>query len=45
MNKEEIKTIRPADASNMIINNIPRDRIQDSMPKAINVPPPPKPKK
>lgn len=45
MIKETIK-IRPSNTPKVIIKNVPGDRIQDSMPKAVNIPPPPpKPKK
>lgn len=44
MNKEILNVIRPVEQPKLIID-LPGDRIQGSMPKAVNVPPPPKPKK
>ncbi len=44
MNKEILNVIRPVEQPKLI-NDLPGDRIQGSMPKAVNVPPPPKPKK
>lgn len=43
MNKETIKVVKPIETPKVIIN-LPGDKIQGSMPKAVNVPPPPKPK-
>lgn len=43
MNKDNFKIIKPS--KGIISEVIPGDNIQSSIPKAVNVPPPPKPKK
>lgn len=45
MRDEIIKAIKPSKPVITTINNFPGDKIQSSVPKAINVPPPPKLKK
>lgn len=44
MIKKEIKKVGTPTIPKVVIKNIPGDRIQDSYPKASNVPPP-RPKK
>lgn len=45
MNKDIIKVIRPTEPPKMVLKIFPGDGPQSSIPRASNVPPPPKPKK
>lgn len=45
MNKETIRVIRPNEPPKVAIQHLPGGRVQNSIPRSSNVPPPPKPKK
>lgn len=45
MNKKTIIVIKPIEPPKIAIRRLPGDGAQSSIPRSINTPPPPKPKK